>query len=408
MSIHVEILSQGEELLTGQTVDTNAAWLSEQLVNLGFQLKRHTTVGDDKNDLVSVLTEIAARADCCLCTGGLGPTVDDLTAEAVAEAFAIPLVFDPEAYAQITEFFVHRQRAMPAANRKQALLPQGCMRLDNHWGTAPGFALYYRNCWFAFMPGVPYEMRNMFQTWVHPWLLHHFAPQPYQAIAFKTIGLGESAIQERVKHIPIPANVQFGFCAGEEDVKTKLRFPPAYPEAAKQALLAQFSAQLGESVYAIEGLDTSAIDLIGVVAALLQPQQQTVAVIETVTQGLIAAKCIAQPWLLQSSYQHSLAQITAAYAVIMQADALEQTARAVARTAQQRNGADLVLVQLYNSAADLSASPTTSITLYNALASADAVVSNTLTLAGSAKRIQNQAAMLGLDFLRRFLQHRLR
>ncbi|MBT3698415.1 MAG: competence/damage-inducible protein A, partial [Methylococcales bacterium] len=129
--IKIEILSQGEELLTGQVIDTNAGWLSDELVRMGLTITRHTTVGDEKGDLVAVLKEIAARADGCLCTGGLGPTVDDLTAEAVAEAFALPLKLDTAALAQIEGFFKHRGQPMPASNRKQALFPATAIRLDN-------------------------------------------------------------------------------------------------------------------------------------------------------------------------------------------------------------------------------------------------------------------------------------
>ena len=148
----VEIFSQGEELVTGQTLDTNAGWLSARLVQMGFTVSRHTTVGDNLDDLVGLLKEVAGRADCCICSGGLGPTIDDLTAEAVAIAFNRPLIFDTVAYQQISEFFSNRDRPMSESNRKQALLPKGAERLDNDWGTAPGFALQQDQCWFAFVP----------------------------------------------------------------------------------------------------------------------------------------------------------------------------------------------------------------------------------------------------------------
>ncbi len=145
----VEIFSQGEELVTGQTLDTNAGWLSRRLVQMGFTVTRHTTVGDKLDDLVGLLKEVSVRADCCICTGGLGPTIDDLTAEAVAIAFDRALQFDPVAYQQISAYFKHRNRPMAESNRKQALLPQDSERLDNDWGTAPGFSLQQGRCWFS-------------------------------------------------------------------------------------------------------------------------------------------------------------------------------------------------------------------------------------------------------------------
>ncbi|NOQ35163.1 MAG: competence/damage-inducible protein A, partial [Methylococcaceae bacterium] len=135
MNPKVEIFSQGEEVVTGQVADTNAAWLSTQLVEMGFKVSRHTAVGDKLEDLISLLQEIASRADCCICTGGLGPTTDDLTREAVATAFDAPLEFDEIALKNISEYFTQRDRAMPEVNRKQAYFPKNAKRIDNDWGT---------------------------------------------------------------------------------------------------------------------------------------------------------------------------------------------------------------------------------------------------------------------------------
>ena len=132
-----EIFSQGEEVVTGQILDSNAALLSQQLSGMWFTVRRHSAVGDRLQDLVSVLVEIAGRADCCICTGGLGPTVDDLTAQAVSFATGKPLAFDEEAMRWISAYFELRQRPMPEINRKQAMLPKGSTRIDNPVGTAP-------------------------------------------------------------------------------------------------------------------------------------------------------------------------------------------------------------------------------------------------------------------------------
>jgi competence/damage-inducible protein CinA-like protein len=157
-----EIFSQGEEVINGQIADTNAAWLSQRLVEMGFVISRHTAVGDKLEDLISLLKEISHRADFCICTGGLGPTIDDLTAEAVAQAFDKPLELDTTALAQIKRHFSSRNKVMAESNRKQAYFPKGAVRLDNTVGTAPGFALQVRRCWFVFVPGVPSEMRQLF------------------------------------------------------------------------------------------------------------------------------------------------------------------------------------------------------------------------------------------------------
>ncbi|MDP3838798.1 MAG: CinA family nicotinamide mononucleotide deamidase-related protein, partial [Methylococcales bacterium] len=248
MNPRLEIFSQGDEVVTGQIVDTNAAWLAQQAVSLGFHVTRHTAVGDRIEDLIALLGEITQRADCCLCTGGLGPTTDDLTAEAVATAFNLPLVLDTEALAHIEQFFAHRQRVMPASNAKQALFPKGAQRLDNEYGTAPGFAVQVGRCWFVFMPGVPSEMKPMYAHKVLPQLSERFALQPSNLTTLRTLGIGESAIQELMNSITIPDDVQLGYRAELGEVQTKLLFPFAYSESEKAVLVNKIAAQLGDTV----------------------------------------------------------------------------------------------------------------------------------------------------------------
>jgi len=136
-----EILSQGDEVVTGQTVDTNAAWLADQLTALGFTVVRHTSVGDRPADIRASIIAAIDRADLVLSTGGLGPTEDDLTARAVADVYGVDLAFDKVAMATIEAHYQRFGRVMPEVNKKQAWLPKGCVRLDNDWGTAPAFAM---------------------------------------------------------------------------------------------------------------------------------------------------------------------------------------------------------------------------------------------------------------------------
>lgn len=403
MTVSVEIMTQGEEIITGQVVDSNSAWLSEQLVELGFKVARHSTVGDHLTDLTHLLQEIAQRADCCICSGGLGPTTDDLTAEAVSQAFNIPLVFDPQAYADIQAFFERRNRPMPDSNRKQAMLPQGAIRIDNHWGTAPGFALQYGQCWFAFVPGVPTEMQQLFNTSIKPYLQQHYSVQPSHLVTLKTVGIGESALQALLNDIVLPDTVQLGFRAGTEVVQTKLLFSPDFPDADKNALIEQYAAKIGDFVFTIEGLDQPSGDLIDVIAASMNTSRQTLGIIETISQGLIAAKCVGQPWLKQSTYQHSLTALTEIFGITLQTHDLMATAVTLAQTLQQQGIVDLALVQLALMD-DTLKQDDNSLTLYSALASNHNVYTQTLTVGGTLKRKQNQAALMALDLLRRFLQ----
>ncbi|WAK02926.1 competence/damage-inducible protein A [Methylobacter sp. YRD-M1] len=401
----LEIFSQGEEIVTGQTADTNAAWLSQQTVQMGFTVTRHTAVGDNLNELIVLLREIALRADCCICTGGLGPTSDDLTAEAVAKAFGLELEFDEIAFAQIKRFFDNRNRPMPETNRKQAMLPAGAARIDNEWGTAPGFSLLYGRCWFAFLPGVPYEMRHLFLERVRPALADRFALLPGRLITIRTVGIGESDIQQRIAAITIPDQVQLGFRAGIDDVQTKLLFPYGYSETEMASLVSNIAEQLGNAVFGIDGLAEASGDLVTVIDRLMQAGGRTLTAIETASQGLLAAKCIGMPWLLGALFDRSLDSLGQRFAVPADRDDLMATAEKIAVAARKSAGADFALVQLYAGDDDIFHDKDRPIVLYNVLLTADGFHQSIQTVAGPIRRKQNQAALLALDLLRRNLQH---
>ena len=406
MNPTLEILSQGEEIITGQTVDSNAAWLSQQAVDCGFTVTRHTAVGDQLSDLITLLQDISQRADCCLCTGGLGPTSDDLTAEAVGNAFNLPLEFDAIAYAQISHFFGLRNRVMPESNKKQAMLPQGAERIDNEWGTAPGFSLYAGQCWFVFLPGVPTEMMHLFQESILPTLSRRFLLQPRQLISFKTFGLGESDIQERINTIEIPRNVQLGFRAGTDDVQTKLLFPFDYPITAKTSLISRFTDVLGHHVFAIDGLEEVTGDLAFEVDKLMTSKKLTLALIETASHGLLATKCVGYDWLLSASYEQSIAQLGQNICTQDGLPNLITHAKTLAVSLQKTSGATCILIQLYSGDSESFHDKNKSIIAYNLLLIDDNFHQTSHSINGPIKRKQNQAALLTLDILRRYLQNK--
>ncbi|WP_411726368.1 competence/damage-inducible protein A [Methyloglobulus sp.] len=398
-----EIFSQGEEIVTGQVVDTNAAWLSEQAVAMGFNVTRHTAVGDKLEDLIQVLLDISNRADCCICTGGLGPTSDDLTAEAVAKAFDLPLVFDGIAFAQIQQFFNSRNRPMPECNRKQAMLPQSSIRLANHIGTAPGFALQNGRCWFAFIPGVPSEMRHLFLEHIQPMWVDRFVLRPSKLITIKTVGIGESDLQERINTIEIPPQVQIGFRAELGEVQTKLLFPGDYPQSQLENLTYSIAATIGDTVFAIEGLGHHSGDLVSVVDQLMTAGGHTLAVVEIVSQGLLAAKLIGVSWLLSAVYEQSVERLTQRLA-INNLDDLITTSKAIAKAVQKNTGADMVLIQLTSRDYYINPNNDKAVTVTSTLLVNSECNQTVRTIAGDIKRKQHQAALLSLDLLRRCLQ----
>jgi nicotinamide-nucleotide amidase len=399
-----EIFSQGEEIVTGQTIDDNAAWLSQRLVEMGFQVIRHTAVGDNLSDLAGLLQEIAVRADCCICTGGLGPTLDDLTAEAVVKAFRLPLQFDVEACRQIEGYFAARGRIMPEVNRKQALLPQGALRLDNDWGTAPGFALQAQRCWFAFAPGVPYEMRQMFEEKIRPQLEQRFVLQPCLLATIKTVGIGESDIQQRLGQITIPAAVRLGFRARRDEVQTKLLFPHDFPTEERLDLVAAAAEHIGDAVFAVDYSGSDSVDLAAAVDALMSATGQSLAVAETASQGLIAAKCANYDWLLESRCANTAQRLCRLLGVDDFSGIETETESSLANALRAGSGADLALLQLYAGDRGALHDKDKSIILHHVLAHDGGVSTGTASTVGPLARKQNQAALLALDFLRRYLQ----
>jgi len=389
-----EIFSQGEEVITGQVADTNAAWLSQQLVDMGFTIARHTAVGDKLEDLITLLKEIAQRADICICTGGLGPTIDDLTAEAVAIAFDSPLTLDEQALMQIENYFAGRQKKMADINRKQAYFPQAATRIDNEWGTAPGFAIKHQQCWFVFVPGVPTEMRNMFREQIKKQLQTQFKLKTDQLFIIKSVGMGESDLQQKINDFSLPDKVQLSFRATAEEVQTKLLFPA---DTENTEVVDQLIQLIGDAVFICDKPGQSSTSFMQVIDQLMQQQQLTLTVLETATQGLIAAKCIGYDWLQSSNYQQ-----------IQRSDNenIEDVAIEIAEQLQQVNNTDLILVQLYQGNKSQFQDKKQSIVIYNVLITPEGMLQNTHILAGSIKRKQNQAAIRALDLLRRFLQNK--
>jgi len=341
MKPRVEIFSQGDEVVSGQIVDSNAAWLASHLNDMGFQVIRNSAVGDDLAHLQALLLEIAERADCCVCTGGLGPTVDDLTAEAVSIAFQKPLVLDEAALSQIRAYFNQRQREMAASNIKQALLPEGSVRLDNHWGTASGFAIQFKQCWFYFMPGVPAEMKQMFRYGIQPRLRDDFIKiVPDTLIILRLLGLGESDIQQKLSGLTLPDKVRLGFRTTTDDIEVKLLFPAAFHASERRKVVNDLAACLGDSVYCIETGDKYT-SLQAMIAESLQQKNLQLTLIESISCGAISARFAGYPCLRQAQIYPDLDSVRAN-------KFMKEVARELAEPMLALADNILCLVQLYS------------------------------------------------------------
>ncbi|MCH9696695.1 MAG: competence/damage-inducible protein A [Gammaproteobacteria bacterium] len=408
-----EIIAQGEEVLTGQIVDTNSAWLSEQLVHKGFNLVRHTTVGDRIDDLVQVLQDCTQRSDVCISSGGLGPTTDDLTADAVSAAFQCALFEDAVALQQIQTYFSQRQSVMPEINRKQALLPDGAMRLDNTWGTAPGFAMYINQCWLFCVPGVPYEMRQIFQHRITPLLRQHFNQKPAQLVVIRTANIGESEIQQRIQHLELPKSVNLSYRADPWENQTKLLFPNDYPQQSRDEIVNQFASSIGSSVFSIDGIEQPGGGLVEVIGRMLQSDQASVSVIETISAGRIAAHCQAVDWLKQAVVINHEEQLSNQFSIdaseMPDAQKLQQTAIRIAEQTSQQNNSEFVILQLkepvQNIESDMTVSEQESVVILTVVYEQSGLVKTLQSrLSGSKARQQIRAAVIALDFFRMTLQ----
>ena len=163
-----EILVTGDEIRTGAVIDSNSAHIAQALEEAGLGVIRHSCVGDDMDMMVCILKEIGNRADVAIVTGGLGPTTDDITAEAAAKAAGVELVLSRSALRAVENYFKARKRLMSPSNKKQAMLPRGAEYICNPVGSAPGFLLKIGRCSFFFVPGVPFEMQRMLSDEIMP------------------------------------------------------------------------------------------------------------------------------------------------------------------------------------------------------------------------------------------------
>ncbi len=287
--MQAHLLSIGTELVIGQTVDTNAAWLAQRLAEMGIECTRHVTVGDDQQAIAAAVSAAADEADVLIATGGLGPTRDDLTRYAVADALGTELVIDEASLAALIAYFVARRREMPEANRVQAMIPRNATALPNPCGTAAGLHARHRRAEMFFMPGVPSEMRAMFESEVRPRLAAESGGRIIVQHTLHTFGLPESVLGERIADLMRPdRNPHVGTSAA--DLVISIRINAAGADAAEAHRLAAQDAEeirlrLGRAVFGEQG-ET----LAEAVGRLLLASGRTVSTAESCTGGLVAKR----------------------------------------------------------------------------------------------------------------------
>ncbi len=276
------MLSTGDEVLHGQIVDTNAVWLATTFFEQGFALTFRTTSGDDLSTLVETIHQRSLVADILIVNGGLGPTSDDLTAQAAAQVAKVPLTRHPEAVQHIQDFFTRRGRPMAAINLKQADMPAGAEMLPNGNGTACGFQMLINDCQVFFTPGPPSEFKLMVTEQILPRLATAFPKRQHQiCLRLTTFGRGESDIASQLADLECPPGVTLGYRAAVPIVEVKLS-GAAQAEAAMLALWQEIKQRLASSLL-VEGEQGIA----AVIADKMRQRNLTLTTAEGFTAGYL-------------------------------------------------------------------------------------------------------------------------
>ncbi len=345
------IISIGNELLSGQTVDTNASWLSRQLLSCGIPAVSFFTAADEAGEIARALNQATEQADIVLVTGGLGPTDDDVTRQALAEFLGVPLEFNSELFDQISQFFARRHLSMAQANKTQAYLPAGANGLANPLGTAPGMMAEAAGKVIACMPGVPKEMECMFLESVAPRLKAYAAGQVVVIGKVMCFGAGESTIADKLGRLMERGRNPLINSTASAGVITLHIVAAAAEKADAEEMVKRQGAQLaeilGDLVYGYDGQS-----LAEVVGAALKERKKTLAVAESCTGGLLGKLITDVPgssdyfkcgWITYCN-EAKISELGIRLELIEKHGAVsEQVSRAMARQARLKAGADYAM-----------------------------------------------------------------
>ena len=293
-AVNIEVIIVGNELLSGALVDKHTAWLGERLARQGLTLWRGQTVPDEREAIMRALTLASGRSELVFVTGGLGPTEDDLTVDAAAEAFGLALHMDSELEASIKARYEARGRPWTERRARQALVPSGAAVLSNAVGTAPALRIRYQDTVFFFFPGVPRELYRLWDDWAEPWLKEHAPARPYRRAMLKLFGLTESRTAELLADLPSDPRLHLAYRAHFPEIHLTFHVADSSRQAGQDLLersLAYARRQLGAHIYG----DASCPSLAASLGELLQARHQTVAIAESCTGGMVSSLCVDVP-----------------------------------------------------------------------------------------------------------------
>lgn len=293
--MRAEIVGVGTEILLGQIANTNAQWMSQRLAEIGIDVLHHQVVGDNVPRIAEAVSLAASRTDAVLLTGGLGPTGDDVTREAVAAAAGVRLIRDPEIEAYLRDKFDRMQREMPESNLVQADVPEGARYILPERGTAPGLVLELAGGTRLYaVPGVPAEMREMMEGTILPELRSQVGPAGIVSRVLKVVGVPEARVGELLDDVfRSSSNPTVAYLASAGEVRVRVTAKAGSPEEAAaliEPVEREIRSRLADRVFG-----TDAEELEGVVGRLLRERGLTVAVAESVTGGGLTSRIVNVP-----------------------------------------------------------------------------------------------------------------
>ncbi|AYL95733.1 competence/damage-inducible protein A [Mucilaginibacter celer] len=283
-----EIITIGDEILIGQIVDTNSAWMATELNKIGLRVKQISSVSDDREHILKALSEAAGRANVIFITGGLGPTKDDITKKTLAEYFGVELVESKDALANVERIFAKYNRPLLEINKQQALVPANCEVVLNHNGTAPGMWFNHNGVIYMSMPGVPFEMMYMMEGQVIPKIKATLKLPVIIHKTLLTVGEGESFLAERIADIEndLPSNIKLAYLPKLGQVRLRLS-AFGEDEAALQADVDRFAARFIERIGAPFVIDED-IPLEKAILDMMESRGLTLSVAESCTGGYLS------------------------------------------------------------------------------------------------------------------------
>lgn len=300
--MEASILSIGDEILLGQIMNTNAAWMSSQLTSLGIRVRHHIVIGDQFDRIQNALDFCNKDTNFIFITGGLGPTHDDITVESLAKYLKSELIFDEDWFNRMKAFFVSRGRVMPDNNRKQAFRPKNSIRIDNEWGTAPGHWIEKNNITYICTPGVPYEMEGMFRSYILP----KISKLPSLKTSLKiytrnlfTTGMGESLMAAKLDTLTpslesfLNDGLELAWLPSPYGVKLRFTVKTNSEEEAQMKmdhLESHFQKAFGDYIFAKNSAVGVEVKLEEVIGTLLNSKKKTLALAESCTGGLTTSR----------------------------------------------------------------------------------------------------------------------